>query len=124
MTTETGIRFGSLPELIVFKDLVRRDLEHGVDFYYQFPIFGFFLEPGSKKLDFFFANPPGLAINVQGEYWHYDQGSHKIAGDELLREMLASDGIRMVFIDESDVLRDVRYYVSEALNFRDHSRLR
>ena len=41
----------------------------------------------------------------------------------LTREQVASMGINLIFIDESDVLKDVDYYVKEALNYKDHSKL-
>ena len=32
-------------------------------------------------------------------------------------------GITVIFIDEDDIMQDPDYYVREALNYRDHSRL-
>ena len=36
---------------------------------------------------------------------------------------MAGQGINLIFIDENDVLEDVDYYVREALNYKDHSKL-
>ena len=114
---------GSIPEFMVFNELQRRGLRQGVDFYLQAPIFGGRIDRGGYVLDFLFSNPPGLAINVQGEYYHYGLGTAIIARDRLLRAQMAGQGVTLIFIDESDILDNVEYYVGEALNFKDHSRL-
>ena len=71
---------------------------------------------------------PGLAFSVQGLYWHYGGGgarsrSESVARDILTRTELAGQGITLIFLDEDDIQRDVRYYVGEGLLYRDHSRL-
>lgn len=114
---------GSLPELLVFNELLRRGYQPNVDFWYQAPIWGGRHIRGGFVIDFWFMNPPGLAVNVQGEYWHHEQGAPVLAVDSFLRSDLAAENITLIFIDEDDILRDVRYYVGEALQFRDHSRL-
>ena len=116
MTTQ-----GSAPEILVFGELRRRGLQPGVDFDTQVG-FGPSNEKGSNVPDFVFHNPPGLAINIQGVWIHYGQGSDKIAADRLLRAQLAGQGITLIFIDADDIEDNVRYYVGEALQFRDHSR--
>ena len=115
---------GSLPELMVFGELVRRGLIHGIDFFYQSPLYGGRQRPGGYVLDFVFGPAyPGLAINVQGLFWHYGHGSGRIALDRLLREQMVEKGITLIFVDEDHVMLDVRWVVGEALQYRDHSRL-
>lgn len=41
----------------------------------------------------------------------------------MTRELLAGQGIILVFIDENDLIDDARYYVEQALQYRDHSAL-
>ena len=81
------------------------------------------LDKGGVVLDFVFTDPPDLAINVQGEYYHYGLGATYIQNDIIIRQQMAGQGINLIFIDENDVLEDVDYYVREALNYKDHSRL-
>ena len=70
-----------------------------------------------------FTDPPDLAINVQGEYYHYGLGATYMQNDIIIRQQIAGQGINLIFIDENDVLEDVDYYVREALNYKDHSKL-
>ena len=97
---------GSVPEYLVYVSLITR----------QGKIEG-------VVIDFLFNNPPDLAINVQGEYYHYGLGSTFMQNDIIIRAQMAGQGINLIFIDESDILEDVDYYVRQALNYRDHSQL-
>lgn len=78
---------------------------------------------GGVVIDFLFRDPPGLAINVQGIYYHYG-AMRKPGNDVMQRATLAGMGITLIFIDEDDALVSPRYYASEALRGIDHSRLR
>ena len=111
---------GTLPEMLVFSELVRRGLKPDLDFFFQSSIFGGRMAKGGLVIDFIFENPPGLAINVQGEFWH--RGAVTDARDLLGRAQLAGEGITLIFVDETDLYQDARYFVGEALAFRDHSR--
>ena len=113
---------GSLPEYLTFLTLTELGKEPGVDFSFQSQFGGGRIQRGGLVIDFFFSNPAGLAINVQGEFFHYLQGSGTITRDILTRERLAQEGITLIFIDAEDVQRDRRFYVREALQFRDHSK--
>jgi hypothetical protein len=113
---------GSLPEYLVFLELLEQDKFPGLDFTYQAEKFGGRMEHGGLVIDFMFVNPPDLAINVQGEYFHYEQGSQIKSRDLLARAALAGQGINLVFMDEADVIDDASFYVREALLYRDHSR--
>ena len=74
-------------------------------------------------IDFLFDNPPDLAINVQGVYYHYEFGVVTKARDLMARAQLAGQGMTFVFLDDDDLLRDPRWHVEEALKYRDHSQL-
>lgn len=81
------------------------------------------LQKGGVVIDFLFSDPPDLAINVQGVYYHYGMGREVRGRDIIGREQLAMQGLTLIFIDEDDLIEDARYYVSQALEYRDHSRL-
>tara|TARA_R100000008_G_C3499225_1_gene122794 strand:+ start:97 stop:498 length:402 start_codon:yes stop_codon:yes gene_type:complete len=114
---------GSVPEFLVYASLIKQGKIEGVDFTYQSALMGGRLDKGGVVLDFTFYDPPDLAINVQGEYYHYGQGATYIQNDLIVRQQMAGGGINLIFIDESDILEDVDYYVKEALNYKDHSQL-
>jgi hypothetical protein len=112
---------GSLPEYLVYTALIQLGKQPGLDFVYQSPLMGGRLERGGLVIDFLFINPPDLAINVQGEYFHQQQGSTAIARDKMARAQLAGQGITLIFIDAGDVTADPVRYVRDALNYIDHS---
>jgi hypothetical protein len=109
---------GTEPEYYVYQALTRL----GVDFDYQSSKMGGRQERGGAILDFFI---PGLnlAINVASLYWHYTRPA-QLQNDMIQREMLESQGIRVIYIDEDDARRNAKWYVEEALAGRDHSRMR
>ena len=114
---------GSLPEYIAYQTFIELGLEPGVDFTYQSPLLGGRMEKGGFVLDFLFNEPPDLAVNVQGVYYHYEFGVEAKARDVMARASLAGQNITLVFIDDDDLIQDPRFYCREALNYRDHSRL-
>ena len=81
------------------------------------------MEKGGLVLDFLFVDPPDLAVNIQGVYYHYEFGVETKARDIIAREGAVGRGLTLIFIDEDDLLRDPEYYCREALRYRDHSRL-
>ena len=113
---------GSMPEYVVYNQLLRFGLKPNRDFQFQARFGGGKIERGGMVIDFLFSNPPGLAINVQGVYYHNEQGSVNIANDLLAGEILAGDGISLIFLDDDDVMADPTFYVREALNFKDYSK--
>ena len=128
MTTQTQQQApaswpGSLPEFIVHQELERQGKISGVDFIYQSSRMGGRMQKGGVILDFLFSNPPDLAINVQGVYYHYEFGTGTKARDLIALQQLAGEGITLIFIDEDDALSNARYIVREALAYRDHSRI-
>ena len=128
MTTQPQIEVpanwqGSVPEYIAYKTFQDLGLEAGVDFTYQSPLLGGRMDKGGFVLDFLFNEPPDLAVNVQGVYYHYEFGVEAKARDIMARSSLAGQNITLVFIDDDDLVRDPVYYCREALRYRDHSRL-
>ena len=114
---------GSVPEWLTYEALERAGKRPGYDFTYQSPLLGGRIQKGGVVIDFDFSNPPDLAINVQGIYFHYQFGIETQARDEILRVQLAANGQILIFIDEDHLLQDADYYVVEALRYRDQSRL-
>ena len=114
---------GSGPEYIAYQTFIGLGLEPGEDFTYQSPFMGGRMDKGGAVIDFLFSNPPDLAVNVQGVYYHYEFGVEAKARDVMARASLAGQNLTLVFIDDDDLMSDPTYYCREALNYRDHSRL-
>ena len=114
---------GSIPEYVAYQTFVRLGKEPGQDFTYQSPLLGGRLDKGGFVIDFLFTDPPDLAVNVQGVYYHYEFGVEARARDIMARASLAGQNLTLIFIDDEDLLKDPMYYCREALNYRDHSRL-
>ena len=128
MTTQTipempAMWEGSEPEWICYSVLIQLGKILDQDFTYQSPLMGGRLDKGGSVVDFMFKDPPDLAINVQGNYYHYGMGTETATRDILARVQLASVGIILIFIDEDRLEENPFYYVREALRYRDHSRL-
>ena len=128
MTTQPQIQVpqsweGSVPEYVAYQTFASLGLEPGQDFTYQSPLMGGRLDKGGFVIDFMFNEPPDLAVNVQGVYYHYEFGVEAKARDVMARAALAGQNITLVFIDDDNLMRDPEYYCREALNYRDHSRL-
>ena len=81
------------------------------------------LDKGGLIIDFLFYNPPDLAVNVQGVYYHYELGAETKARDLFARQALAGQGITLIFVDEDDLEQDPLGVTRDAINFRDRSRL-
>ena len=114
---------GSLPEWQFYASLVELGYEPNEDFTYQSPLMGGRLDKGGLVIDFLFNNPPNLAVNVQGVYYHYELGADTRARDIFARESLAGQGITLIFVDEDYLAQDPLGTTREALQFRDSSRL-
>ena len=114
---------GSVPEWLTYESLQKAGKIPGQDFTYQSPLLGGRISKGGVVIDFDFSNPPDLAINVQGVYFHYQFGVETSARDKMARAQLAGEGKQLIFIDEDDLYNDTDYYVLEALRYKDHSRL-
>ncbi len=114
---------GSEPEWIFQSALIRLGYLPDQDFSYQSPLMGGRLDKGGAILDFVFYNPPDLAVNIQGVYYHYEMGADTKARDIMIRESMAGQGIHLIFIDEDDLREDPVGVTRLALNYRDVSRL-
>jgi hypothetical protein len=128
MTTQAQVQVpsnweGSLPEYITYQTFIELGKEPGIDFTYQSPLLGGRMDKGGFVLDFIFTDPPDLAVNVQGVYYHYEFGVEVKARDLMARSSLAQQNITLIFIDDDDLLKDPKFYCREALRYRDHSRL-
>ena len=129
MTTGQGLQEapqgwqGSKPEWSFYSSLVRLGYEPDGDFTYQSPLMGGRMDKGGAVIDFLFSNPPNLAVNVQGVYYHYELGAETKARDIFARESLAGQGITLIFVDEDDLEQDAIGTTRDALAFRDRSRL-
>ena len=114
---------GSIPEFIAYQAFIKAGKQPGVDFTYQSPLMGGRMTKGGAVLDFEFSNPPDLVVNIQGVYYHYEFGIETKARDLVARVQLAGNGIALIFIDDDDLIQDPKYYVEEALKYRDHSQI-
>ena len=114
---------GSNPEWAFYFALGELGYQEHEDFSYETPLMGGRLDKGGLIIDFLFFNPPDLAVNVQGVYYHYELGSETRARDVLARQMLAGQGITLIFVDEDDLAQDLIGTTRNALAFRDTSRL-
>ena len=114
---------GSWPEYVCYRELQRQGYEEGYDFVFQSSQLGGKTELGGVVVDFYFETRR-MAINIQGVYWHYVYKGGVNRGRDLdARQALGGMGIMLIFIDDDDLLRDPPYFVSQALQGVDHSRL-
>ena len=128
MTTQPQVQVpenweGSVPEYVAYQTFVKLGLEPGQDFTYQSPLLGGRLDKGGFVIDFMFKEPPDLAVNVQGVYYHYQFGVEVTSRDIMARAALAGQNITLIFIDDDDLMQNPEYYCREALNYTDHSKL-
>ena len=109
---------GTLPEFLVWAELTRRQIQ----FEFQSSQFGGRLEKGGLIVDFII--PPDLALSVLGIFFHYSLGGTiSKAHDLLSREILGQQGFTLIFLDEDDILNDVRSLVDDAIQRIDRSRM-
>jgi len=113
---------GSKPEFYVYHALISLGKKPGVDFVFQSAFMGGRMQKGGDVVDFLFYNPPNLAINIQSTYYHYTSAGLKARG-QMQRAQLEGMGLKVIFIDEADALRNPRFYAREALSGIDHSRM-
>ena len=115
---------GSGPEYLCWQALLKLGLKPDIDFRYQSQLTGGRQDKGGRVIDFEIYNPPDIAINVQGVFYHYEKGAAVRQSDILTREYLATLGIRLIFVDEDDLIDDARTIVADALAGVDRSRFR
>lgn len=108
---------GTLPEYAIFWALEQL----GQDFTFQSSMMGGRATLGGAITDFIV--PPGLAIRVMGEYWHYAQGRGKVVIDLIQQGQLESMGFEVINIDDTNALANPLQYTRWALEGTDRSRL-
>ncbi len=109
---------GTLPEWLVWEELTRREIQ----FDFQSNLFGGRRAKGGLVIDFLI--PPNLAFSVLGTFFHYSLGGTiSKANDLIAREVLARQGITLIYLDEADVMVDVRRIVGLGLQRIDRSRM-
>ena len=113
---------GSGPEYLCWQALLKLGLQPDIDFRYQSQTSGGRQEKGGRVIDFEIFDPPDIAINVQGVFYHYEKGAAVRQSDILTREYLATMGIKLIFVDEDDLIDDARAIVADALAGIDRSR--
>ena len=113
---------GSRPEWAIYHALLSLGKKPGADFVYQSARFGGRSAKGGAVVDFLFYDPPNLAINVQSVYYHYTGAIQKVRG-QMQRAQLEASGLKVIYIEEEAALSNPRFYVREALNGVDHSRM-
>ncbi|WP_040669000.1 hypothetical protein, partial [Nitrolancea hollandica] len=74
---------GSRPEWAVYWGLMKQGLQVDLDFFYVPKFRTSVGTSGFSQIDFSVPNY-GIAIEVQGTFWHYGQGTKKV-GRDLLR---------------------------------------
>lgn len=113
---------GSGPEYLCWMALLKLGLKPNIDFDYQSKLAGGRLDKGGRVIDFMIYNPPDIAINVQGVFFHYEKGAAVRQSDIMTRQYLATLGINLIFIDEDDLINNARSIVQDALVGVDRSR--
>lgn len=94
---------GSVLEFIVYEFLVFvKKQKDGIDFLFQSPFLGGRTEFGGFVIDFLLP-AKGLALQPQGARWHLQQPQDR-ARILLEQELLASQGIRAIYLWETDLL--------------------
>ena len=112
---------GTTPEYLVYRALEGLGYKEVDDFDYQSSQQGGRAERGGSVLDFYIPEL-NLGLNIQSEYWHYGR-PEQVRRDQLQRESLEASGIRIVYLDENDILRNAKFYVEAALRGEDYSRM-
>lgn len=111
---------GTLPEYLVYQALIKLGYEGR--FVFQSSQMGGRELKGGTVVDFEIPEL-SLGIMVQGEYWHYGLPGRTMQ-DKIIAMQLESYGMKIIFIDEEDALTNALFYTREALNYRDHSKMR
>lgn len=112
---------GTKPEWAIYWALLQLGLKPEEDFIVHAVLPGV-MRSFYSQIDFLLPDFQ-IGIEIQGIYWHYTLGSKRQERDVFRFAYFAQRGIRVVFIDEDDALRDPIYYAKEALAGRDHSKL-
>lgn len=122
--TTGPLALATQPEWYVYWALLHLGKKPNVDFSYRGETSYASLSTRTQ-LDFTILDGSSIAIEVQGTFWHYEQGADKIVQD-MVRSGQLSSSWHVIDIDEDDLVGDpsgqaALYYVREALQGRDHS---
>lgn len=113
---------GSDIEWMVMQSLIRIGLRPNVDFFYQSAMLGGNQQLGGIVADFVVVDPP-IAIDVEGDYWHYGMGTSTLMLAKSQATQMAALGYTPIFIDADAVMADSDWIVREALAGHDHSQV-
>ena len=111
----SDLMFASEPEKKVYYSLIRL----GEPFTFQSQMLGQYQQKGSTIADFALYQYR-LVLRVVGEYWHSFPGTK--ARDRLQLIALESQGWKVVDLMESDINRNVDFYVREAIRGVSYAR--
>lgn len=111
---------GTRPEWAVFWALGKLGKKPGDDFVYRPKLTTGWTSSGESEVDFLIPDY-NIAIEIQGRFWHYGQGSRKVINDIMRVASFALMGIKIIFIDEPDALSDPIHFTKEALEGNDLS---
>jgi hypothetical protein len=113
---------GTEPEWAIYWAHGQLGLKEGEDFAYRLITGGPSFRHGSGGIELdFFEFDINTAIDVQGFFAHYKIGADKQAADSSTELDIASKGITLIFIDDTDAQTDPVFYLREARNGIDHS---
>lgn len=112
---------GSLPEYIVWEYLTeKKQWKNGIDFYYQYPLYGGRTRYGGFVADYFISR--GLMIwNVQGLHFHLLEAVDR-AKDLAFKALLSQRGYRVIYLWEDDLLERANYIIEAALQGQESNR--
>lgn len=110
---------GTRPEWAVYWALTKLGKQPGIDFTYRPKLSTGWTNSGQSEVDF--LTDENIAIEIQGRFWHYGQGSRKVINDIMRVSSFALQGIKIIFIDEPDALSDPIHFTKEALQGNDLS---
>tara|TARA_R100001086_G_C11726741_1_gene228489 strand:+ start:313 stop:690 length:378 start_codon:yes stop_codon:yes gene_type:complete len=123
MTTQDTIPStwqGSEASYLVHQTLVGLGKEPGRDFRYQPRTDGRRLGMGSE-VEFWFTNPPNLAIQVEESFYTHHSGVETRGTDLMAKAQLAGQGVTLIKLDNDRLQQDPDWLIREALQYRDHS---
>ena len=105
---------GSDLEWYTYQALLSLGFKQGINFEFQYATGGGRLEKGGSVADFVL---PGLRLmlNVQGRYYH-SRTSDQRAHDALQRTQLESQGWRVEYPQEDDILNNARDTIQRCIN--------
>lgn len=114
---------GTQPEWAIYWALDRLGLTPNLDYQYLVALAATRGQVGYTEADIVIWATK-IAIFVNGEYFHYEQGGQKEAFDRVQYAVAAGLGYTVVVIDAEDANRDPLYYAREAMRGVTHSRQR